>query len=74
MSSIISKIISFLAIISNLNSIVYLLVLNCLRLKSLPIWISATFSSSHFQRILFLVNYLHNKSRRTTLVSRSTDR
>ncbi|OPF16650.1 hypothetical protein B1L04_10640 [Microcystis aeruginosa KW] len=74
MSSIISKILSFLGILSNLNSIVYLLVLTCLRLKSLPIWISATFIPGHFQRILFLVNYLHNKSRRTTFVSRSTDR
>ncbi|TRV45997.1 MAG: hypothetical protein EWV53_01700 [Microcystis panniformis Mp_MB_F_20051200_S9] len=62
MSSIISKILWFLAIISNLNSIVYLLVLTCLRLKSLPIRISATFRRRHFHQILFEVNYLHNNS------------
>ncbi|ELS44841.1 hypothetical protein C789_1541 [Microcystis aeruginosa FACHB-905 = DIANCHI905] len=43
MSSIISKILWFLAIISNLNSIVYLLALTCLCLKSFSVWISATF-------------------------------
>ncbi|BAG02053.1 unknown protein [Microcystis aeruginosa NIES-843] len=53
MSSIISKIISFLAIISNLNSIVYLLVLTCLCLKSFPIWISDTFERRRSHRILF---------------------
>ncbi|TRT77337.1 MAG: hypothetical protein EWV83_09030, partial [Microcystis sp. M_OC_Ca_00000000_S217Cul] len=58
------KIISFLAIISNLNSIVYLLVLTCLCLKSFPVWISATFERSCSHRILFEVNYLHNNSRR----------
>ncbi|ELS49620.1 hypothetical protein C789_563 [Microcystis aeruginosa FACHB-905 = DIANCHI905] len=53
MSSIISKILWFLAIISNLNSIVYLLVLTCLCLKSFPVWISATFELRYSHRILF---------------------
>ncbi|TRU72098.1 MAG: hypothetical protein EWV55_15600 [Microcystis viridis Mv_BB_P_19951000_S69] len=68
MSSIISKILWFLSKISNLNSIVYLLVLTCLRLKSFPLWISATFRRRQSHRILFLVNYLHNKSRRALLL------
>jgi len=42
-----------LAIISNVNSIVYLLVLTCLCLKSLPIWISDTFERRRSHRILF---------------------
>ncbi|TRT61684.1 MAG: hypothetical protein EWV84_23365 [Microcystis sp. M_QC_C_20170808_M3Col] len=66
MSSIISKILSFLGILSNLNSIVYLLVLTCLCLKSFPVWISATFRRRHSHRILFEVNYLHNNYRRAT--------
>ncbi|ELS45913.1 hypothetical protein C789_4288 [Microcystis aeruginosa FACHB-905 = DIANCHI905] len=37
MSSIISKILWFLAIISNLNSIVYLLILTCLCRKCIPV-------------------------------------
>ncbi|ELS44703.1 hypothetical protein C789_1026 [Microcystis aeruginosa FACHB-905 = DIANCHI905] len=37
MSSIIGKILWFLAIISNLNSIVYLLILTYLCLKSFPV-------------------------------------
>ncbi|TRT70650.1 MAG: hypothetical protein EWV84_08870 [Microcystis sp. M_QC_C_20170808_M3Col] len=67
MSSIISKILSFLGILSNLNSIVYLLVLTCLCLKSFPVWISATFRRRHSHRILFEVNYLHNNSRRAKI-------
>ncbi|ELS47388.1 hypothetical protein C789_2816 [Microcystis aeruginosa FACHB-905 = DIANCHI905] len=43
LSSIISKILWFLAIISNPNSIVYLLILTYLCRKCLPVWISATF-------------------------------
>ncbi|TRT66080.1 MAG: hypothetical protein EWV67_06885 [Microcystis sp. M_QC_C_20170808_M2Col] len=52
-SSIISKILWFLAIISNLNSIVYLLVLTRLCLKSLPVYISAIFERRHSHIILF---------------------
>ncbi|ROI10331.1 hypothetical protein ED562_05295, partial [Microcystis aeruginosa FACHB-524] len=53
LSSIIGKILWFLAIISNLNSIVYLLILTCLCLKSFPVWISATFELRYSHRILF---------------------
>ncbi|TRT58504.1 MAG: hypothetical protein EWV67_17690 [Microcystis sp. M_QC_C_20170808_M2Col] len=53
LSSIISKIPSFLAVISNLNSIVYLLVLTRLCLKFFPVWISAIFERRHSHRILF---------------------
>ena len=53
---------------SNLNSIVYLLALTCLCLKSFPVWVSAIFERRYSHRILFEVNYLHKNYRRAIFI------